>query len=759
MGEEATWNQVAEAIDALSGAWESHLAGGGEEPELDQWVPSDPGDLRRLALSELVKVDLEYRWQGGRSPRKIEIYLQQFPELEGAGNVPLELIHEELQVRMQAGDRVTEQEIERRFPQQAAAICELVGGLAVEGTPTCTYFVETHQVDQAASGADTDVKLVADVVPTFQPGGTIDDFQLLTTLGSGAFAQVFLARQMSMERLVALKISDQKGSEPQTLAQLEHSNIVRVYDQRVAADSKTRLLYMEVVPGGTLQEVVRRVRHAKKQERNGKLLLESIDQQLSSSSAPVPTDSANRHWLAEASWPMVVCQLGRQLAEGLAYAHEKGVMHRDIKPANVLLTPEGTPKLADFNVSYNGGRAGESPEDTFGGSLVYMSPEQLQACHPVLGGSPQMVRGASDVYSLGVMLWELLCGERPFADEPAGESGELARIQRMADQRHYADFTKMSERLPRDCPESLRQVLFRCLQPRKAERYQSADEVARALRLCLTPETWHLLQESKHGIAKLILQFPLVAVVLAGLIPNALAGKFNYDYNNEAIIEPLTQLTESFAERFHRVQLIVNGIAFPLGIAIGLWAAWRTLRLLREESSPEQTAEGGHHVLMFGRFVSHFALIMWTVSGLVFPLAIGWGHNVPETLSFYIHFFISLALCGFAAVAYPYFLLTTLATRFFVPALVRNQRFNGPRWRDLQTLRKLNKLHLILTALVPMLGMLLITAASDQQKWALLVASGLGSAGFVLMFALERYIDRTLDGLSRIAVDAPRRMQ
>ncbi|NOZ40728.1 MAG: protein kinase [Planctomycetes bacterium] len=756
LGEEATWDQVAAAIDGLSEAWESYLSGGGKEPDLTKWVSEGDSGVRALALPELVKVDLEYRWQHGRSPRKVEAYAELFPELGSAAAMSVELIHEELQVRMQAGDRVTEDEIQRRFPQQASVLCELMGGMAVGGTPTCTYFAETIRT----ANPQTDVKLVEPEPPTFHAGDRIDDFQLLTQLGKGAFAQVFLARQISMERLVALKISAHKGSEPQTLAQLDHANIVRVFDQRVTQEPEARLLYMEVIAGGTLQEVVRRVRHTENSDRSGRLLLDCVDEQLGGSGASIPTNSSNRHWLAEASWPLVVCQLGLQLAEGLAYAHEKGVMHRDIKPANVLLTPEGAPKLADFNVSYNGGRADESPEDTFGGSLVYMSPEQLQACHPVLGGSPQLVRGASDVYSLGVMLWELLCGKRPFENEPKEDSsGELARIQRMIDTRHYANLTELCEQLPQDCPESLRQVLVRCLQPRKEERYASADEAARALQLCLNPDCWKLLQEPRHPLAKLLVQFPVTSVIVAALIPNALAGRFNYVYNEAAIINPIARLSEGFIERFGVVQLTVNCIAFPLGIVIGVWAALQTLRLLRRESSPEDAAEGGRRVLLFGRFVSLFTLAMWTVSGLVFPIAIGWGQSFEGATDFYLHFFISLALCGFAAVAYPYFFLTTFATRFYLPALVRNGIIVGPRWRDLQTLRKLNRVHLALTVLVPILGVFLALWIDSDQRSALLLAISVGGIGFAVMLLLERYIDRTLDGLETIAVDAPRRMR
>ena len=95
---------------------------------------------------------------------------------------------------------------------------------------------------------------------TIQSGERLDDFDLLVLLGKGAFASVFLARQNSMQRLVALKISADSGNEPQTLAQLDHEHIVRVFDQRMLADRGLRLLYMQYVTGGTLQGVVEVVR-------------------------------------------------------------------------------------------------------------------------------------------------------------------------------------------------------------------------------------------------------------------------------------------------------------------------------------------------------------------------------------------------------------------------------------------------------------------------------------------------------------------
>ncbi len=114
----------------------------------------------------------------------------------------------------------------------------------------------------------------------------------------------------------------------------------------------------------------------------GKTLLGAIDAALEKHGETPPDGSPIRRRLAAASWGEAVCWVGARLAAALAYAHRRGVLHRDVKPANVLLSAEGFPKLADFNISFSSKLDGATPAAYFGGSLAYMSPEQLEASNP-----------------------------------------------------------------------------------------------------------------------------------------------------------------------------------------------------------------------------------------------------------------------------------------------------------------------------------------------------------------------------------------
>ena len=330
---------LAGFLDRFVAAWDASTA----PPELSTFLP-ETGEIRRLTLVELIKVDLEYRWLNRGCPKRLAEYLAEFPEL-AQGRIPCDLFYEEFHIRKQSGQNVTADEYLQAFPAQAAEIVSILG---VEQPYESSSFHKNNDKRQ---------RLAA-----IQSGESIEDFDLLIELGSGAFAKVFLARQRSMQRLVALKVATDSSDEPQTLAQLDHDHIVRVYDQRSVPEQQLRLLYMQYIAGGTLQAVIQRVRQTPPEKRSGKLILDVIDESLERRGESRPSESSVRAWLAKATWPEAVCWLGAKIARALDYAHRLGVLHRDVKPANILITPEGSPKLADFNISFSakvdGGDAG-----------------------------------------------------------------------------------------------------------------------------------------------------------------------------------------------------------------------------------------------------------------------------------------------------------------------------------------------------------------------------------------------------------------
>ncbi len=172
-----------------------------------------------------------------------------------------------------------------------------------------------------------------------------------------------------------------------------------------------------------MQSVINGLRSQPLSKPDGKSILEIVDRQLVDAGLPPPEDSLRRSHLASADWCQTVCDIGIQLADALDYAHRLKVLHRDIKPANVLLTAEGSCKLADFNVSYSEAIDGTSASSYFGGSLVYMSPEQLQATQLDSGVTPEDLGPQSDLYSLALVLWELLAMERPWPNDQLARTG------------------------------------------------------------------------------------------------------------------------------------------------------------------------------------------------------------------------------------------------------------------------------------------------------------------------------------------------
>jgi serine/threonine protein kinase len=702
---DAAYDLLAVHVGRFVEAWEA----GGGPPSVVDYLPQGSPAVRRLGLIELIKVDLEYRQQRG-CLRPLSEYFDAFPELCDGGEVPFDLIYEDFHIRKQGGETVVIQPYFERFPQHRSRLEQLLG----MGDPyRTTRAVPTKDAVEVG------------------PGQQLDDFDLIKELGAGAFAKVFLARQVSMQRFVALKVSADKSDEPQTLAQLDHPHIVRVYDQRIVPERHLRLLYMQYIPGGTLQDVVKTAQQLP-DRRSGKLVLDVIDAALASRGELLPSEGFARRALNDLSWAHAVCRIGASLAAALDYAHRRGVLHRDVKPANVLLTSEGSPKLADFNISFSSQVEGASPREFFGGSLTYMSPEQLEAYDPNHSRQPEEMDGRSDIYSLGVLLWEMLTGRRPFEDQmlPAGIE---ATIRDMTHRRRRGVPAAAIRQLPDDCPQGLKEVLLRCLAPEPADRFADAGQLARQLELCLSdahdllyppaedpwrrrvrrwPFGWALLALTPRSWPRAAAAWPLVSVVVAGVLPNLLMSLVNITYNGGAITKMVGFATPQEWLSSPQV-MIVNAIAYPLGVVwLGycFWPIKQGSRQIRRgvPLDPEQWRTAGRYCLRLGLMAWTVTLTLWIVTSLVFPIWIQLAHpEIEVSVIDYVHFVASQAFCGLIAASLTYFFITFIAVRAFFPRLI------PPNSDDPQMAEELNwasspvTFNFLVLALVPVVSMTL----------------------------------------------------
>lgn len=707
------------AIEAFSQAWEDLQT----PPDLQEYLELCDASLRNALAVELIKIDIEQRWQRGLR-KLVEDYVREIPTLNG--QVAPQLLMEEFHARKLAGDEVSKHEFIERFPDQATSIERML---------------IDNPLMQSTIPANTTVALELDL----KPGQAIDDFDLLLTLGKGAFATVYLARQRSMQRIVAVKVSAEQGDEPQTLAQLDHNNIVRVYDQRSLPDRGLRLLYMQYASGGTLASVIRTFSRIPKTEWNGQLFLRAIDLALDARGETASTESSVRRKVAGMNWPQVVCWIGAQLGRALDYAHRQGVLHRDLKPANVLLTSEGIPKLADFNISFSKNVEGASATANFGGSLSYMSPEQLEAIDPRHSRTADSLDGRSDLYSLGVLTWELLTGELPFPDD-LDRSGQFPALKKMIARRQRGvSLTQEDQREAR----AVRQALQHCLMSDVANRFQTGLEFAREMELCLQPEAKELLTPAVTGWKAWGRRFPLTTVVLLTLVPNLIGAVFNFLYNRGIILDRLPDAEPTFM----RIQAIINSIVFPIGILSAGWLAGSVAkatyigRLGRLPSA--ELAEQRRRCLKLGNVAAAVGLILWLIAAPAYPVAL---HVMlgAVPIEIYGHFVGSLTICGLIAAAYPFFGVSLVAVRCFYPSLIDWESMSDTDRASLKRLTHQTWVYLILAASVPMVSIAILVVTQPSLRGALMVLACGGVIGYGIAVTAFRVVHSDLNTLIRV---------
>ncbi|MBL8901454.1 MAG: protein kinase [Planctomycetes bacterium] len=287
----------------------------------------------------------------------------------------------------------------------------------------------------------------------------LGEFRILRELGRGGMGIVFEAEQISLGRRVALKLLPLHRSfspraiglfrrEAQLAAALDHPGIAKVFGL-VEADGQLALA-MELLRGVSLDQVLEELRTTAPQARRVEEIARIV--------GATPTWPSQSY----ASW---VAALALQVAEALAHAHEHSIVHRDVKPGNLMLLASGRVVLTDFGLARDLELAGGTQSGEFAGTAEYASPEQLD-------GSIHSIDGRSDVYSLGVTLFELLVGERPYTGISIAELRERVRSGTVAR-------TGLAERwIPRDLAAIVRQAI----QPERADRYASAAAMVEDLK-------------------------------------------------------------------------------------------------------------------------------------------------------------------------------------------------------------------------------------------------------------------------------------
>jgi serine/threonine protein kinase len=427
------------AVGRFDEAWAN-----GQRPMVESHLPL-PGPERDDLLPHLVAVELERRCTAGEAIL-VEAYLARFPSLTEQPAAVVELLAIEYRHRRPPP---TTDELQRRFPEYVSALAVRLGTAST--TPPAAAESESDKPHAAAA----DQAKVADGALPVIPG-----YEILKELGHGGMGVVYLAWQTSLKRLVALKrirVGDQAGqgararfrTEAEAVARLQHPNIVQIHE--IGEAEGAPFFSLEYVEGGSLADYLR-----------GK---------------PQPS--------------LPAAALVETLARAMHHAHERGILHRDLKPGNVLLSfsresekedatltkrvassfsdsrlNEYVPKITDFGLAkLVDVEQGQTQSGEIMGTAAYVSPEQAM-------GKTRRVGSATDVYSLGAILYELLTGRPPFLAATMFD----AMVELMS--REPLPPRRLQAAIPRD----LETICLKCLEKEPGRRYASAAALAEDLR-------------------------------------------------------------------------------------------------------------------------------------------------------------------------------------------------------------------------------------------------------------------------------------
>lgn len=528
-------------------------------------------------------------------------------------------------------------------------------------------------------------------------GTEIGDFVIISQIGEGSFARVYKAQQKSLQRTVAIKVAGGSDREARNMAALEHDHIVRVFLETRYPSENLHIICMQYVAGITLAGLIRELKAVAPADRSGAAMIAVIDGAVSGNVAFDANAAKDREMLASSGYFSACLWIGARLAEALDFAHARGVLHLDVKPANILLNRYGRPLLTDFNVAMNISDSAERPV-LLGGTVNYMSPEQEHAFTSGNANGNHNVGKESDIYSLGVVLAELMLCRR-------------TRVEKRDDGREAV--IAHSDQLP----DEVAAVLHRAVMVQPKDRYESGRAFADALTNCRDLLEIHRAGERDDRWLKHIRSHPLLALIVAAIVPQILGSIINISYNSIRIAADLTPQQQ---QTFQETILPYNLVVYPLGILIvasQVLFIVNNIKRRRDRFLPDPGSMAALRKRALASPVYLFAAcsVGWLPGAILFPAVVDWMSG-PVATKVYWHFGLSFVTSWLVALTYSYFLLELLIVTMLYSRLWTgccNLRASAES--ELAPVRRRLKMFQMLAGAIPLFGALMIVTSSSAD--------------------------------------------